>query len=396
MPAQTTKPTFSGTFGAEGAAAAAKHGKAPGKVFGFQDLPPGIKNGTAFLIGAELRRYEDDTSMKQADGSSAKGQLYLRLVASVETPKTFQDNGTLLNLEGRQFSQMIPLCRKGAQYRGQALPDLDACIQVAASEIHLIAPTLDTSNMDAAIAALNNAKQKPRFLFETRELPNKTGKKDPKTGKPYPPLLVTNWLGSEGLAAAPVTGPADHVQAEPSANGTGAAPEQPFNEFANDAPDHGDLEKLAEMVDADDGSGMADQNSEVFKAAEKLGAAAEAAGITKADIEGKYSSLTWGQILDIMSKNAGGGPGDDEVEDEDDDDDVVEDEEAAAPKEWEKGDECEYVPLLANGKPGKRTVVCVITGLNKAKTKANVKEKAKPDVKYKDVPVDALTRLPAS
>lgn len=387
MPAQTTKPTFAGTFGAAGQQAAAKHGRAPGKPFGQQELPGGIKNGVARLEAVELRRFEDDTNMKQADGSSAKGQLYVRMVAVVETPKTFQDkSGVTLKLEGRQFSQMIPLCAKGCNYRGAVLPDLDACIGVVASEIHLIAPTLDTSNLDAALATVNAAKPKLRFIFQTNEVTS--NKIDPKTKKPYAPRVFTDWLGSDGLVAAPPTGPGDHVNdqtASGSANGhaegTAPASANGFNEFQNGAvAESDDLMALAQMVDEDalqGGKGMADQNSDVFRAAEKLGAAAKAAGISDDDIANVHPN--WAAVVETMNVGDTTGGDDDVVTG---DDDVVEE-----VKEWQEGDECEFTP-----KGAKEPVRVKITRLSPKKTKANVVNVKNARSKFENVPIDALTR----
>lgn len=396
MPGQTAKPTLAGRFGARYAQAAAKGAAAPVR-YGRRDLPGGIKAGIARLMKVEIKEYDQQSNMKQLDGSPAKGQLYAVFSAACVEPKEHLVNGVPMPTEGVQFYETIPVCEKGARYKWLELTDLDACVQEVQNLMRAVAGEgFDARDVDKACAVLTQAK--PYFRFSTRTRP---GGKNPTTGKEYPESVEVTWIGGQGLenykdptagagAVADGTG-AVRAQANGQASKPTAAPVQaapaeepdPFDETA------ADLGADAALVDANPDA-AAKPGTPENEANNRLSEAAVAAGLTDEDL-GKFGS--WREILDHMQSLAvTDGPGNgDEVED--DDDEVEEEEEEA--KAWAKGDECLYAPPKKGpgGKtvPGK-AVTCVITGLNKSGTKANVKEKAKPDNKYKDVPVDALTR----
>lgn len=200
MPEQRKKASFAGKLGAGGAQAAAKAAKKPVN-YGQRSLPPGITNGVARLKEVQLTELDDKTGYKQLDGSSAKGELLMTLIATAETPETVQDNGSTVKVKGIEFRKFCPIFRKGARGDFGAEWDLQQCVDEAANELRKIAgQDFDTSDVDAAIAALNAASPKLPFHFTT-VMGKASTKIDPKTGKPYPPRLNVYWNGSEGLSA---------------------------------------------------------------------------------------------------------------------------------------------------------------------------------------------------
>ena len=382
MPAQTAKPTLAGRFGAKAAQATAKAAKAPVR-YGPESLPPGIKNGIGRITGAKLIEVKQDAKLKQLDGSSAAGQLQLQIDASaVEPNEIVGPGGAKIQVRGRRMrSLFFPLFEKGANFWASHIPfssrtemNFESCVIEACNFMKVLAgPNFDTSNFDAAVAALD--KMKPHFGFNTVLKP--AGGKNPTTGQPYPEQVQEFWERGVAYSGTPAAAKVqdDTAKAAAESNGQPAAAEAPaFDETA--APN--DLRHLAEVADADPNAAATEGTAE-FDAAVTLTDAAKAAGFTDDDLTG-YAS--WKDILDAMAERAGDGTAGDDDAVEDEDDAVEEDE----PKEWEKGDECLHVP----GK-GKKAVLCTISGLNKSKTKANVKEKGGKG-KWENVAVDSLTR----
>lgn len=390
MPGQTAKPTLTGRFGAKAAAASAAASKAPVR-YGPESLPPGIKNGIGRVTAVKLIEVKQDAKIKQLNGNSAAGQLQLQIDAAVAEPKSVAGpGGSQVGVTGRRMrSLFFPLFEGGASFWASHVPfsaraelDFNACVIEACNMMKVLAgPAFDTSNFDAAVAALD--KLKPHFTFETVLKP--AGGKNPSTGQPYPEQTQEFWgrgikYDGKAAAGAGVQNDTGKAAVPPAQSAEPAASEPAFDE--TNAPD--ELGALADLADADpQAAGKA--GTPEYAAAEKLTKAANDAGISDDELTG---FPTWRSILDAMAERAGGAEGsdgaeagEDAVEDEDD---AVEEEEA---KEWEKGDECVYVPP---GK-GKKPTACVISGLNKSKTKANVKTKD-GKTKWENVPVDALTR----
>ena len=303
MPEQTKKASFAKKFGQRGQAAAAAAAQKPIE-YGRRDLPPGITNGVARLVNAELQELEEKTGYKQLDGSSAKGELVLVLVAAVETPKTHFVEGTTMKVEGLQFRKYCPLFGKGAKGDFGADWSFEDCVAAARNEMGKIAGDgFDTSNFDAAVAALANANPKPRFHFST--VMGKPGTKiDPKTGKPYAPRVNVYWNGSEGLADADAPDPGGAVE-----DGTGAdhagANGQPFTADVDGSgePDAAayDWENmtLAQIAEVADSEGEPAEGSPAHEAQARLSEVVTEAGKDDAWV-GQYEN--WAAIAAALEE----------------------------------------------------------------------------------------------
>jgi len=329
---------LSAKYGAKAAAAASKAAKAPVRQRGGR-LPPGIQSGIARLTECYLGVYDRKTNQKQLDGSTAAGELYLRMVGAVVEPKAVSHNGSSIPVEGLQTSQVIPICGNGVSFRGGAL-DFDACVQEASNELRLIGGEgFSTADFDAAVKALANAK--PYFRFSTTESAGKGI--NPATKKPYEPRTWENWLGSKGLENWKPTAAADAVQEEVPADEEApddseqAADAGAFDEFS-------DLTALAEKADAGDEEATA-AISKVF----------EDAGKTDEDLS---AHGTWVESLVLLEPE---GEAEAEAEPEAD----PEPEPEPEPKKWKKGEAALYKPPVKGPggklKPGTKAVKCTVT-----------------------------------
>lgn len=395
MAEQTAAPTLAGRFGAKATAAAAAANKAPVR-YGPESLPPGIKGGIGRVTGARLVQLGQDAKKKQLDGSSAAGQLQLVIdAAAVEPKEVVGPGGAVVKVTGRRFKSLFfPLFERGAAFWPAHVPfapteqlDFAGCIREAVNFMKCVAgEKFDCSNFDAAVQAFG--KLQPHFTFDTVLKP--AGGKNPTTGQPYPESVQEFWgRGVQYKGGGPGAGVKDNTAAAaaPAAAPPPAADPAPFDETA------GDLASLAALADADPDAAATDGTPE-FEAATRLTEAAAQAGMSEEDMA---THASWADIVAAITAPAEGGDtaGDDAVEDDAVEDDAVEEEEEA-PKEWEKGDECEWVPPVkgpgGKEKPGTKTVRCKITGLNKSKTKANVVDAKDPKKKWENVAVDLLTR----
>lgn len=401
MASQTSGPTLGQKFGSRLTQAAAKAAKAPVR-YGPESLPPGVKNGVARVTGARIVTLKDDVKMKQLDGSSAAGQFQLAVDAAAVSPDAVAGpGGTPLAVKGRKLKTVfIPLFDKGSSFWARWVAfspsvdlDFSGLVSEACNFMRMLAgPDFDTSNFEAAVKALDSAK--PHFEFETVEKP--AGGKNPATGQPYPAQTMELWgRGVKAPAKTAGSGVRDETgKAAAEANGHAQAPAEAedgggvggggvggggFSEF-------GDLESLADLADSDE-TAAATEGTPENDAAAKLTQYAVEHGVPEEEFS-NYAN--WREILAAAAERAGGG------EAEDEDDVVEEDAPAEEEKEWEKGDECDWVPPVkgpgGKEKPGTKAVRCKVVGLNKSKTKANVIDAKDSKKKWTDVPVDALTR----
>lgn len=100
MPVQTQMSSFAKKLGGRVAQANAEHRDKPVDT-GIQNLPPGIRNGTAKLATMMVKEYPDDKN-----GPGTRGMPYFRAAAVVLLPDTH--NGQ--RVAGLQTSVVIPLC----------------------------------------------------------------------------------------------------------------------------------------------------------------------------------------------------------------------------------------------------------------------------------------------
>lgn len=361
MPAQVQKASLTQKFGNRAKEAAAKAAKAPVR-YGQQRLPGGIQHGIARLTECYLGVYDKNTNQKQLDGSSAAGQLYLRMVGVVVEPKTHVYEGQIVATEGLQTSQIIPICDKGASYRGQA-HSFESLVAEASNELRAIAgEDFDTSDMDKAIKDIEKAK--PLFKFTTTVSQGKGI--NPATKKPYEPRVWENWLGSKGLVYNPEptdnsvhdgTEPEFNADSADGAGADGAGADEPSEDDGSE-----DLDALAEAADKDPEG----------EAAKRLGELALEIGLTEEDIGNAGES--WNDVVALMRERGG------------------EPEPAEEPKDWDKGDTCLYVPPVKGPggmRPGKKTVECKITAISKDKTSVDL---LCGKISYKGVAYDSITR----
>lgn len=235
MPAQTKTVTLKGKHGAK-AVTAAKEGASTPINYGFQRIPGGIANGIAKVKECYLTEYKKDTNQKQADGSSAAGELYLRISAVVVQPKVHHDkDGNPIPTAGMQTSVMVPILSKGLQW-GQEVLDLEACIQRAQNELRkIVGESADASDFDSLVALVAQTKPYTKFStsFSKPQIDPRTGKPklDPKTGKPYEPMVFENWNGSQGLEN---WSPEDTAAGAVEEGDVPADDAPAFDEFAND------------------------------------------------------------------------------------------------------------------------------------------------------------------
>ncbi len=318
MPAQTKTVTLKGKHGAKGVAAA-KAGAASNINYGFQRLPGGIENGIAKIKECYLAEYKKDTTQKQADGTSAAGEIYLRMSAVVVTPKTHVDRkGNEVVTAGSMTSVMIPILSQGLKW-GEEVLDYDACVKRAQNEMRkVVGETVDASDFDSLVALIATAKPYTKFStsYSKPQIDPKTGKDkiDPKTGKPYEPMVFENWNGSQGLegwkpgqeaktgaVVAEPTMPAgefNEINNESMVQGEDGGDGGEGNEAASipapEAPGDHELDELVERAGKKDKS-----------AQRKLSELAASAGMEHDAIE---NAASWQELADfIRSKSAGGG-----------------------------------------------------------------------------------------
>lgn len=304
MPAQTKKASFGAKFGNQGKAAAAEAAKAPVD-YGRRELPPGITNGVARLVNAEMQELDKDTGWKQLDGSSAAGQLVLVLTAVADTPKAHPHNGAMVKVEGMQFKKFCNLFQRGVKGDFGAEWDFNECVKQATNEMKKIAGEwFDTTDFDAAVAALANTTPKPRFHFST--VMGKVGTKiDPKTGKPYEPRLNVYWNGAApdadadpgagvddgtGAAHAGANGQAFTADVDGSGDGT-VDPADDVNEYDWDAM------TLAEIAEVADSEGEPAEGSPAHEAQARLSEQITEAGLGE-DWVTQFDS--WGAIAEAL------------------------------------------------------------------------------------------------
>lgn len=223
MPPQPQKSALMAKYGAKLAQAAANHADDPID-YGFTRLPGGIDNGIARLTKCYFDVFKADSQMKQADGSSAVGQYYLRCEGSVEEPDEGPDGEPC---KGLLTSVMIPLCERGIKW-GKGILDFDACVKRAQNELKKLGGAdMDFRDLEAAAEALTAVA--PRFRFRTRTVPAKLENQEDR--------VFEDWLGIEGVDQDVAADATAATEDETAGDGAEVVAEEGTEVSADDNPD---------------------------------------------------------------------------------------------------------------------------------------------------------------
>ncbi len=262
-------------------------------------LPAGITNGVAKLTKCGFGQV--------AAGKQNAGHYYFRAEGVVVEPASVIVDGHEVPVQGLHTSIMEMLCEtKNADGK---VTTFEEHVERISNELKKIDPDLDTSDLEAAAAAVNQAAQEEEVYFR---FSTSMGKKAPPPG--VQPKVFENWNGRKGLESyqPPV---ADGVEddtdeapakakASPTPNGKHArktppraeepepereTPEQPFDEFGDldsllAAAKDGDEDAQVRLKDAAVSQGFTED--EVAEAPDWETVAKMAAGEVKAEGEG--------------------------------------------------------------------------------------------------------------
>lgn len=308
MPAQRTKSSLLAKYG-QRAVQAAQKTKDKAIDHGSRNLPPGLKNAIAQLSDCKFVPFDAGSNQKQADGSSAVGELYLSIRGVIFEPE-FAPNGE--KVRGRQVGFMVPICPKGIKW-GKGMLNFDQCMERAQNEMKKVGGMgLDYGDMDGAAAAIEDAK--PFFYFDTE-----SGKPDPKTGERR---VFERLIGGEGLEGyQPADGgvndesggeadadsggdsePAqdegtveqgDDTGGEPADEGTGE--EAPTEEVTFEPGSDEELTWLVEQ--AGDVSVEVEEGTDEYNARVRLNELGTEAGMTDDELS---VEMTWQELADII------------------------------------------------------------------------------------------------
>lgn len=277
MAATQGKSGIMAKYGARAAKVLADHAADPID-YGFRKLPAGLR-GEARVTKCYFDKYKPDTTMKQADGSSAVGEDYLRMEASIEVITEGDDT-----VIGQSTSVMIPICSKGIKW-GAGILDLDACLVKAQNELKKCGGMeMDYSDLDAAAAAIEEAR--PRILFTTTLVKAKNPNQEDR--------VFENWHGSEGVNQD-VTADAAAGTDDGSASGDDATSADADGAIAAIATET-DLAVLVQQA-GDPAEAEVGNDTVEYAARARLTALAQEAGV---DQDGIDNAADWQALADLV------------------------------------------------------------------------------------------------
>lgn len=271
-------------------------------VMGQQNLPGGIKNGIAQLVDCKFDVYKDDTKMKKADGSSAKGEYFFYAAGTVMEP-TLNDEG--VPVAGLRTSYTEPVC--DTKKSDGTVITVDEHVASILNELKKLGADVDGADGSVleAIAA-ERVEAAPFFRFSTTlaqpQIDPKTNKPklNPATKKPYEPRVWENWYGIKGLEGYTAPDGSESIQDD---TGTEAADETPADEVAADEP--ADEVPFGDNLDDLVGLANSDDTDAAAEATEKLAALAKEAGFDSDD------EPDWETVAQKIREFQAGGGGED-------------------------------------------------------------------------------------
>lgn len=190
MAMQVTQSNLAKKFGGRLDSAVQKHAHDETD-YGFQKLPGGIKNGVAQLTKCYFDQYKK---------GKLKDEYYLRCEGVVVSPiMTTLPDGSEMKVAGLTTSIMRPLCDI-KDNSGKITATVEDNAAIIMNEFRKLgAQTTEVTSVgDFETIAAAIQQSRPFFKFTTTETYDEN-KKDPKTGKPYPPRVWENWYGTEGV-----------------------------------------------------------------------------------------------------------------------------------------------------------------------------------------------------
>lgn len=331
---------------------AQKHKDDPVEYGGFRSLPGNIKNGVAQLTECYFDQFKDDSDMKQADGSKAVGQYYLRCAATVLEPDFGPDGSPA---KGLVTSVMIPICEKGVK-RGKEIIDFDMCIKKVQNQLKALGgDDFDVSDLDVAVEALAATaapeNQHIFFRFTTSEMPARPPE--------YPnPRVFENWYerieNYEGAAGGDNPAPDANDQSEDGDTGGG-------NEAADEPSgvDYSAEEDLDVLVAGAGEAGNDNPTDDETAAQERLKQLAEEAGVAEDDVK---NADDWQAVANLITSAKEGDTSEPE---------------AAPPK---VGEVRHYFPLDSKNKPAKKPIEVKVLTIKGGKATVKDMDKGKPIV----------------
>lgn len=301
MPVQTQMSSFASKMGGRVAQANAEHKDKPVDV-GMQQLPPGIKNGTAKLSTMYTKEYADDKN-----GPGTKGQTFFRASAVVMIPESVGGQ----KCAGMVTSVVIPLCDMPAKGQRKAKSFSENWYEFQnLFKLLGIMPPSETAQTDptgqrteayyfAAMKALTDPQRQPTYVnFSTRGWTPPASQAQPNPSE----MVFEEWHGLAEYAvkhdpAAGVTErPTDPVVTQPEPYAPAPTPQ--FNEFAPSAPPRQlDLsDEVAALVEAamNDPEGATEDGQVATTRLEDM---AFAAGWTKEQTAG---AADWAAVGDMV------------------------------------------------------------------------------------------------
>jgi SHS2 domain-containing protein len=339
-----TKSSFVAKLGEAGRKAHEMHKGDDTKTTVYSDLPGGINNGIAQLVECKF------VQIKEGKQNAGEWMFY---AAGVVKAPTMHDN---VPIEGLRTSISEPLFDTPTRKRATLQDHIDHVYQVLRT-LGLDTSKLKFDDLENAAAALKESA--PHFRFTTWKPPKQT------TGQ---------YAGKESQ----VTHKWGEVVSYDGESDSGVTEEPAAEGEAGEATDEfGDLDSLAEKVDAEVEDGDEDAEKVRDDAIEELWMLAEKSGITKKEFE-KMSGA------DTVERIRGGSTEETEVEAE------VEEESTDPQKEQVYG----YKPLVKNAKTGKtgpasKPVDCEVTAVD-TKGKTVVLKNLADNKVYKNVKWESL------
>lgn len=251
---------------------------------GFPNLPPGITNGIARLEKCGFVELKADTKKKKLDGSSAGGEFQFTFAAVCVFPKQVIPVSVIPGASdspvvcaGRQTRVWIDCfdtatgegATKKVRTQAQSINDdkgILAYMRLMGGETYTKGCD-SIEKLERLAAQLQQANPPIYFGFTTSETYDEK-KKNPKTGKPYPPRTWENWQ-----AAIPDYTPPD---ASTSAFNDNSEPPTGEHEVEEQVAEETPIEAVSEATTTD-----IDLNALVTAASKKKPDAASAAAGTK-------------------------------------------------------------------------------------------------------------------
>lgn len=109
QPVKAATSSLAGKYGAKLDAAVQQHA-ADETTYGVIRLPAGITNGIAQVGKCYFKLFENNTRQKKADNSSAAGEYFFYIEATVHAPEAVLVDGSMFPVKGFYTSKVEPIC----------------------------------------------------------------------------------------------------------------------------------------------------------------------------------------------------------------------------------------------------------------------------------------------